>query len=69
MDSILDEVTEFIFNLRHPSGRTMALRWTQPLTEMRMRNLWGGGGGMAAGSATDNLATIYELLDVSQPYR
>jgi hypothetical protein len=30
------------FNLPNPSGRTMALGLTQPLTEMSIRNLPGG---------------------------
>jgi hypothetical protein len=34
----------FFFNLPNPSGRTMALGSTQPLTEMSTRNLrWGKG--------------------------
>jgi hypothetical protein len=39
--SIPDEVIEF-FNLPNPSGRTVALRSSQPLTEMSIRNLPGG---------------------------
>jgi hypothetical protein len=35
-----DEVK--FFNLRNPSGRTLALGSTQPLTEMSTRNLPGG---------------------------
>ena len=31
-----------IFNLHNPSGRTMALRSAQPLTEMSTRNFLGG---------------------------
>jgi len=39
--SILDGVTG-IFHGRNPSGRTMALGLTQPLTEMSTRNIsWG----------------------------
>ena len=39
--SIPDGVTG-IFHWRNPSGRTMALGSTQPLTEMRTRNIsWG----------------------------
>jgi hypothetical protein len=33
---------DFFFNLRNPSGRTMALGSTQPVTEMSTRNLPGG---------------------------
>jgi hypothetical protein len=39
--SIPDEVTGFL-NWPNPSSRTMALRSTQPLTEMSTRNLPGG---------------------------
>jgi hypothetical protein len=39
--SIPDEVIEF-FNWFNPSGRTMALGSTQPLTKMSTRNLPGG---------------------------
>jgi hypothetical protein len=38
--SIPDEVIGF-FNSPNPSSRTMALCWTQPLTEMSTRNLPG----------------------------
>jgi hypothetical protein len=31
-----------IFHLHNPSGRTMALGLTQPLTEMSTRNISGG---------------------------
>jgi hypothetical protein len=41
MGSILDEVIR-IFNLPNPSSHTMALRLTQPLTEVTTRNLPGG---------------------------
>jgi hypothetical protein len=43
-------------NLRNPSGRTMALGSTQPLTEMITRNLkketWGVKGGRCVGLTT-----------------
>jgi hypothetical protein len=39
--SISDEVVAFL-NWPNPSSRTMALRSTQPLTEMSTRNLSGG---------------------------
>jgi hypothetical protein len=39
--SIPDEVIGFFFNSRNPSSRTMAIRSTQPLTEMSTRNLPG----------------------------
>jgi len=39
--SIPDGVIGF-FHLHNPSGRTMALGFTQPLTEMSIRNIsWG----------------------------
>jgi hypothetical protein len=38
---IPDSVTE-IFQLHNPSGRTMALGSTQPLTEMSTRNIFWG---------------------------
>jgi hypothetical protein len=41
--SIPDEFISF-FNSPNPSSRTMALESTQPLTEMRTRNLPGGKG-------------------------
>jgi hypothetical protein len=52
----MDEVD--IFNLSHPSRRTMALGSTQPLTERSTRNLAGGKGRPAR--RTDNLAAICE---------
>jgi hypothetical protein len=41
--SILENVIAF-FNLPDPTSRIIALRWTQPLTEMSARNLPGGKG-------------------------
>jgi hypothetical protein len=40
MVRVLDEV--YFFNLPKPSTCTMALEWTQPLTEMSARNFPGG---------------------------
>jgi hypothetical protein len=40
-----------IFHLHNPSGHTMALRLTQPLTEISTRNISGGGGGVKAAGA------------------
>jgi hypothetical protein len=40
------------FNLSNPSGRTMALGSTQPLTQMRTRNLPGGKSGRRVGLTT-----------------
>jgi hypothetical protein len=53
--SIPDEVTGFL-NSPNPSSHTMALRSTQPLTEMSTRNLPGGKGRPVRGA--DNLTTI-----------
>jgi hypothetical protein len=58
-DSISDEVIGF-FNWPNPSSRTMALGSTQPLTQMRTRNL-PGGKGRPAGEAV-NLNAICEPI-------
>jgi hypothetical protein len=55
--SILDEVIRF-FNCPNPSSSSMALRSTQPLTEMSTRDLPGGKGWPAR--KADNLTTICE---------
>jgi hypothetical protein len=47
-----------VFNLPNPSSRTMALGWTQPLTEMSTRNV--PGGKKRPARRADNLAAIYE---------
>jgi hypothetical protein len=57
--SIPYEVIGF-FNWPNPSSRTMALRSTQPLTEMSTRNLPGGEGRPARGA--DNLTAISEPI-------
>jgi hypothetical protein len=41
-----------IFNLPNPSSRTVALGWTQPLTEMSSRNVSGVKGGRRVGLTT-----------------
>jgi hypothetical protein len=51
-----DEVD--FFNLPNPSGHTMALGSTQPLTEMSTRNL--PGSKKQPAHRADNLAAIYE---------
>jgi hypothetical protein len=53
--SIPDEVTGF-FIWPNPSSRTMTLGSTQPLTEMRTKNLLGGKGRPVCGA--DNLIAI-----------
>jgi hypothetical protein len=53
---IPDEVD--FFNLPNPSIRTMALGYTQPLTEMSTRNL--PGGKKRPAHRADKLAAIYE---------
>jgi hypothetical protein len=47
------------FNSPNPSSRTMALRFTKPLTEMSTRNF--PVGKKRLGRRADNLAAIYEL--------
>jgi hypothetical protein len=56
---IPDEVTGF-FNSPNPYSRTVAVGSTQPLTEMRTRNLPGGEGRPAR--QTDNLTAICEPI-------
>jgi hypothetical protein len=53
--SIPDEVIGFL-NWPNSSSRTMALGWTQPLTEISTRNLPGDKGRSACGA--DNLTAI-----------
>jgi hypothetical protein len=64
-------------NLPNPSGRTMALGSTQPVTEMSTRNLkkemWGVNGGRRGGLTTfplsvSRLSKKCGSLDLSQPY-
>jgi hypothetical protein len=54
-----DDVIEFFFStLPNPSGHTMALGSTQPLTEMSTRrSLWGKA---RSARRTDNVTTIYD---------
>jgi hypothetical protein len=50
----------FFFNLPNPSSRIMAVRSTQPLTEMSTRNFAGGKGRPAR--KADRLTTICEPI-------
>jgi hypothetical protein len=53
-----DEVD--FFNLSNPSSRTMALKSTQPLTEMSTGNLPGGKGQLVR--KAENLTAIWEQI-------
>jgi hypothetical protein len=67
--SIPDDVTG-IFHWHNPSGRTMALGLTQPLTEMSTRNIsWGGEGGRCTGLTTlpPSCADCLEIWDPQPP--
>jgi hypothetical protein len=63
-----------LFNVPNPSSRTMALKSTQPVTEISTRNFSGNKGRSARQAG--NLTAIHEpivlrkcvSLDVSQPY-
>jgi hypothetical protein len=55
---LIPDVVIGIFYWHNPSGRTMALESTQPLTEMRTRNIsWGGGGKRRRVLWAENLTT------------
>jgi hypothetical protein len=71
--SIPNEIIE-IFNLPDPSSRTMALGFSQLLTEMSLRNLLGGKALPArkAGNLTsscDCLENVGSSSHVSRPYK
>jgi hypothetical protein len=66
--SIPSEVIGF-FNWPNPFSCTMALRLTQPLTEMSARNLPGGKGWLATSLPSVSwLSRKWGNLDGSQPY-
>ena len=59
-----------IFHWRNRSGRTMALGFTQPLTEMSARNIsWGGKGGRCVGLTTlpPSCADCLEIWEPQPP--
>jgi hypothetical protein len=53
-------VPDEVYNLHNSSSRTMALGSTQPLTEMKTRNL--PGGKKRRSRRADNLTAIYEPI-------
>jgi hypothetical protein len=60
----LDEIVTLL-NSAKPSSCIMALRSTQPLTEIGIRTIPGGGGGVKGGKPTskaDNLSPMCELI-------
>jgi hypothetical protein len=56
----------WIFYLHNPSGRTMALGSTQPLTEMSNRNISWGKGGRCLG-LTSLLPSCADCLKIWEP--
>ena len=59
-----------IFHLHNPSGRTIALGLTQPLTEMSTRGIyWGGKGGRCVGLTTlpPSCADCLEIWEPQPP--
>jgi hypothetical protein len=56
-----------IFHWHIPSGRTLALGLTQPLTEMSTGNIsWGGKGGRCVGFTTLSPSRV-DCLEISEP--
>jgi len=62
--SIPDDVTE-IFHWHNPSGRTMALGLTKPLTEMSTRIFPGGKGGRCVGLTLPH--SCADCLEIWEP--
>ena len=59
-----------IFHSQNPSGRTLALRATQPLTEMSTRNIsWGSEGGGCVGLTIlpPSRADCFEIWELQPP--
>ena len=65
VDSIPESVTR-IFHLHNPSGSTMVLGLTQPLTEISTRNISGGKGGRCVG-LTNVPPSCTECLEIWEP--
>jgi hypothetical protein len=51
---------DFLFNVSNPSSRTIAMGFTQPLTEMSTRDVTEGKGRPARNA--DNLTAVYEPI-------
>jgi hypothetical protein len=70
-----DEVIVFFFSLHNPSGLSMVLRLTQPLTEMSTRKcFWGVERGRrlrltTSQQSVSRLCGKCGILNISQPYR
>jgi hypothetical protein len=67
----------FVFNLPNPSSRTMALGFTQPVTEINARNRKKSFGGVERGhrvrlTSLPYVSRLYRqcgILNISQPYK
>jgi hypothetical protein len=72
--SVLDEVIDFYLNLPNPSGRTMALGFTQPLTEKEyQKTILGLMRGrlvrLTKARFMNRMSRQCTILNISQPYR